>query len=47
MAATYDITALGELDREVIESSRVFHVGSFSLTDEPARSATLAALLAS
>lgn len=33
-----------ELARDVIASSRVFHVGSLSLTDEPARSATLAAL---
>ena len=34
----------GELARDVIAASRVFHVGSLSLTDEPARSATLAAL---
>ena len=34
----------GELARDVIADSRVFHVGSLSLTDEPARSATLAAL---
>ncbi len=33
-----------ELARDVIAISRVFHVGSLSLTDEPARSATLAAL---
>ena len=33
-----------ELNRSVIENSRVFHVGSLSLTDEPARSATIAAL---
>lgn len=33
-----------ELARDVIADSRVFHVGSLSLTDEPARSATLAAL---
>ena len=33
-----------ELARDVIANSRVFHVGSLSLTDEPARSATLAAL---
>ena len=33
-----------ELDRDVICGSRVFHVGSLSLTDEPARSATLEAL---
>ncbi len=34
----------GEVDRSLIEESRVFHVGSLSLTDEPARSATLVAL---
>ncbi|MBM6775130.1 carbohydrate kinase family protein [Olsenella profusa] len=33
-----------ELARDVIADSRVFHVGSLSLTDEPARSATLEAL---
>ena len=33
-----------ELPRDVIASSRVFHVGSLSLTDEPARSATRAAI---
>lgn len=33
-----------ELALDVIRKSRVFHVGSLSLTDEPARSATLAAL---
>lgn len=33
-----------ELPLDVIADSRVFHVGSLSLTDEPARSATLAAL---
>ena len=33
-----------ELALDVIRESRVFHVGSLSLTDEPARSATLAAL---
>ena len=33
-----------ELARDVIAASRVFHVGSLSLTDEPARSATLEAL---
>ena len=33
-----------ELDRDVIRDSRIFHVGSLSLTDEPARSATLEAL---
>lgn len=35
-----------ELARDVIADSRVFHVGSLSLTDEPARSATLEALAA-
>ncbi len=34
----------GEVDRALIEESRVFHTGSLSLTDEPARSATLVAL---
>ena len=34
----------GELARDVIADSRVFHVGSLSLTDEPARSATLEAI---
>ena len=33
-----------ELPLDVIAGSRVFHVGSLSLTDEPARTATLAAL---
>ncbi|MGI6756029.1 MAG: carbohydrate kinase family protein [Atopobiaceae bacterium] len=33
-----------ELRREIIEDSRVFHVGSLSLTDEPARSATIEAI---
>ena len=36
--------AADEIARDVISDSRVFHVGSLSLTDEPARSATLAAL---
>jgi fructokinase len=36
--------ATSDLRRDVIEASHVFHVGSLSLTDEPARSATLAAL---
>lgn len=36
--------APAELDRDVIAASRVFHVGSLSLTDEPARSATIEAL---
>lgn len=31
-----------ELARDVIADSRVFHVGSLSLTNEPARSVTLA-----
>ncbi len=33
-----------ELPTDVIANSRVFHVGSLSLTDEPARSATISAL---
>jgi fructokinase len=33
-----------ELRRDIIATSRVFHVGSLSMTDEPARSATLEAL---
>ncbi len=33
-----------DLPRDVIANSRVFHVGSLSLTDEPARSATIEAL---
>lgn len=33
-----------EVDAELVKNSRVFHFGSLSLTDEPARSATLAAL---
>ena len=33
-----------ELPADVIRDSKVFHVGSLSLTDEPARSATIAAL---
>lgn len=39
-------TCLGteELDRELLQSSRILHVGSLSLTAEPARSATLAAI---
>ena len=35
-----------ELPLGVIQDSKVFHVGSLSLTDEPARSATIAALIA-
>ena len=33
-----------ELNRDVLQNTRVLHVGSLSLTDEPARSATLEAL---
>ncbi len=33
-----------EVNFDIIKNSTVFHVGSLSLTDEPARSATLAAL---
>ena len=33
-----------DLPLDVIRTSKVFHVGSLSLTDEPARSATIAAL---
>lgn len=33
-----------EIDYKLIRDSRVFHLGSLSLTDEPSRSATLAAL---
>lgn len=33
-----------DLPLDVIKDSKVFHVGSLSLTDEPARSATIAAL---
>ena len=33
-----------ELDRELLESCRIFHFGSLSLTDEPCRSATREAL---
>ena len=36
--------AASDLRRDLIEGARVFHVGSLSLTDEPARSATLEAL---
>lgn len=31
---------IGELDTEVLKNTRIFHVGSLSLTDEPAESAT-------
>lgn len=33
-----------ELDEDLIKSSRIFHFGSLSLTDEPCRSATVKAL---
>lgn len=33
-----------EVDRELIDQARVFHFGSLSLTDEPARTATRAAV---
>ena len=33
-----------EVNTELIKNSRIFHVGSLSLTDEPARSATIFAL---
>ncbi len=33
-----------EVDFKLIEESRIFHIGSLSLTDEPAKSATVAAL---
>ena len=33
-----------ELNRELLQSSRILHVGSLSLTAEPARSATLTAI---
>jgi fructokinase len=33
-----------ELDRDLLAATRAFHFGSLSLTDEPARSATLAAV---
>lgn len=33
-----------ELNRELLQSSRILHVGSLSLTAEPARSATLSAI---
>lgn len=32
-----------EVDKSIIENSRVFHIGSLSLTDEPARTATISA----
>ena len=36
--------APADLARDVIAATKVFHVGSLSLTDEPARSATLSAI---
>ena len=36
--------AAEELDEELLESCRIFHFGSLSLTDEPCRSATMEAL---
>ena len=33
-----------EVNEELVSSAKIFHVGSLSLTDEPARSATLSAL---
>lgn len=35
-----------ELDMEILQDTKVFHVGSLSLTDEPARGATFAAVRA-
>ncbi len=35
-----------ELDMEMIRNTSIFHVGSLSMTDEPARSTTLAAITA-
>ena len=35
-----------ELDRELLESCRIFHFGTLSLTDEPVRTATRAAVKA-
>jgi fructokinase len=36
--------SIEDIEFETIKSSRIFHFGSLSLTDEPARSATLAAV---
>lgn len=33
-----------EVNREIIQNSKIFHIGSLSLTDEPSKSATLSAL---
>ena len=35
---------VGDIDKELLKNSKVFHVGSLSLTDEPARSATYEAV---
>lgn len=40
------LLSAGEVDEKRIRESHIFHFGSLSLTDEPARSATLAALAA-
>ena len=37
----------GELDMELLRSTKILHIGSLSMTDEPARSATLCAIEAS
>jgi fructokinase len=42
-SADLSLTA-GDIDRELIESSRILHIGTISLTDEPAKSATIAAV---
>jgi fructokinase len=34
----------GELNRELIRNSKILHIGTVSITDDPARSATLAAV---
>jgi len=34
----------GELNMDILRNTRIFHIGSLSLTDEPARSATLDAI---
>ena len=33
-----------DLDEEMLKNARIFHIGSLSLTDEPAKSATLSAI---
>lgn len=35
---------VGDIDKDLLKNSKVFHVGSLSLTDEPARSATYEAV---